>query len=191
MKKRSLSFAVITIIGILVLSSFLAISMLNTKAVPTNSEEWQLNVIGFVNNPLNLTIEDLKALPQTSVQATIYCVDAPSRVVVSGNWTGVQLKTLLDQAQISPSAVKIAFKAADGYATDLDLGTAAQENVIVAYEKDGAPLGEILRLVVPNHWGYKWISQLTGIQVVNTDFKGTWESQGYSDEAMMAGSGAK
>lgn len=74
-------------------------------------------------------------MPQTTVQATIYCVDFPTRLVDSGDWTGVQLNTLLAQAEVLPSAVKIAFTASDGYTTDLDLETAAHENVIIAYEK--------------------------------------------------------
>jgi hypothetical protein len=36
---------------------------------------------------------------------------------------------------------------------------------------------------VPGRWGYKWISQLTEIALVNYDFLGRWESAGYSDEA--------
>jgi DMSO/TMAO reductase YedYZ molybdopterin-dependent catalytic subunit len=124
-------------------------------------------------------------MPQTTVQATIYCVDFPRLIVETGSWTGVQLKTLLEQAQISPSAVKIAFSAADGYTTDLDVATAYREDIIVAYEKDGSPLSGTLRLVVPGKWGYKWISQLTSIRPVNYDFLGRWESQGYSDDATV------
>jgi hypothetical protein len=37
--------------------------------------------------------------------------------------------------------------------------------------------------VVPSKWGYKWVSQLIRVEPVNYDFKGTWESAGYSDEA--------
>jgi hypothetical protein len=170
----------------LIITSILAGFMLNTRTASADSPEWQLSIGGLVNNPLNLTVADLTDMPQTTVQATIYCVDVPSRVVDTGNWVGVQLKTLLDQAGVLPSAVKVAFTAADGYTTDLDLESATRENVIVAYEKDGTPLSEILRLVVPGRWGYKWISQLTSIRLVDYDFKGTWESQGYSDEAFIS-----
>jgi hypothetical protein len=45
-----------------------------------------------------------------------------------------------------------------------------------------------LRLVVPGKWGYKWISRLTEISLVDFDFKGTYESQGYSDEEASVGS---
>jgi hypothetical protein len=40
-----------------------------------------------------------------------------------------------------------------------------------------------LRLVVPGRWGYKWISMLTRIEVLDYNYLGFWESRGYSDLA--------
>jgi hypothetical protein len=87
----------------------------------------------------------------------------------------------LQEAGISNGTVKIAFYAQDGYTTDLTIDTAQRDDVILAYEKDGVPLSERLRLVVPESWGYKWISQIINIELVDYNFLGTWESQGYSD----------
>src|SRR4030042_2911566 len=126
-------------------------------------------------------------MPQTTVNAAIICVDFPNNVIVQGNWTGVNLWLLLEPAGVSPDAVKVAFYASDGFSTDLPVETAKREDIILAYEKDGAPLGETLRLVVPGKWGYKWISQVTRIELVDYDFKGFWESRGYSDAADIAG----
>ena len=47
------------------------------------------------------------------------------------------------------------------------------------------PLDEMLRLVVPDKWGYKWISYVTVIELVDYDFLGVWESQGYPDAAVV------
>ncbi|NIR87790.1 molybdopterin-dependent oxidoreductase, partial [Candidatus Bathyarchaeota archaeon] len=87
---------------------------------------------------------------------------------------------------VSPEAVKVAFYAADDFTTDLIVTTAMREDVLLAYERDGEPLPEKLRLVVPGKWGYKWISQLIHIELVNYDFKGSWESRGYSDTAEIS-----
>ncbi len=152
----------------------------------SSNSNWQLNVNGLVDHPLNLTLTDLEALPQTTVSAAIYCVDFPTTVVTQGNWQGVKLWALLSQAGILPGAIKVAFSASDGYQSDLTLDQAKNDNIIVAYAKDGAPLSEVLRLVVPGHWGYKWVSQVVGIEIVNYDFKGKWESQGYSDDGSIA-----
>jgi DMSO/TMAO reductase YedYZ molybdopterin-dependent catalytic subunit len=160
----------------------IAVLSTSTQAALSTETERRLDVSGLVNHPLNLTLSEIAAMPQTTVQATIYCVDFPNQVVEAGNWTGVKLGFLLEEAGASPSAMKIAFFASDGYSTDLLLETATQPDVIVAYEKDGVSLGGTLRLVVPGRWGYKWISQLTRIEIVDFDFKGKWESQGYSDD---------
>ncbi|MBT0158387.1 molybdopterin-dependent oxidoreductase [Candidatus Bathyarchaeota archaeon A05DMB-2] len=180
MKKSPFS-TTITIIAVLTLANFL------TGTKPVNAElsasEWQLTVTGLVEHTLNLFMTELQNLPQTTVNATLYCVDKPSYAVAQGSWAGVKLWYLLEEAGVSPHAVKVAFVADDGYKTDLTLETAKRADVIVAYQKDGLPLSEKLRLVVPGKWGYKWIAMLTRIELVNFDFKGTWESQGYTDSA--------
>jgi DMSO/TMAO reductase YedYZ molybdopterin-dependent catalytic subunit len=62
-----------------------------------------------------------------------------------------------------------------------------RNDIILAYEKDGQPLAEKLRLVVPGKWGYKWISRLAQIDLVDYNFLGRYESSGYSDEANIPG----
>ena len=62
-----------------------------------------------------------------------------------------------------------------------------RDDIILAYEKDGEPLAENLRLVVPCKWGYKWIRDPIHIELVDYDFLGHYESRGYSDEADISG----
>jgi hypothetical protein len=151
------------------------------SADSTSVQERRLIVTGLVNNPLNLSWTEIVAMPNTTVNAALICVDAPN-VLMAGNWTGIKLRTLLKEAKPAADVIKVAFYAADGYSTDLDIETAMRDDIILAYEINGNPLND-LRLVVPGKWGYKWISQLTVIQLVNYNFLGRWESQGYPDEA--------
>jgi DMSO/TMAO reductase YedYZ molybdopterin-dependent catalytic subunit len=148
-----------------------------------NVNDFNLLVNGLVQNPLNLNFSELNAMPRTTVYAVLYCVDYPNNPISQGNWTGVKLNLLLEQAEISQDTVKVAFTATDGYTTDLTVQTAMRQDVIIAYELNGQPLPEKLRLVVPGKWGYKWMSSVSHIELVNFDFKGLWESRGYSDEA--------
>jgi hypothetical protein len=99
----------------------------------------------------------------------------------------VRLGHILEEAGVSPQAVKVAFYASDNFTTDLTVTTAMRHDIILAYERDGEPLTENLRLVVPCKWGYKWIRDLIHIELVDYDFLGTLESQGYSDEANIPG----
>jgi len=188
MKKSVLSIIATITVTLFFLNSVTGI-LTFAKGAPSNETEWQLEVSGLVDRPLTLNLSEIATMPPTTVQAAIYCVDFPNQIVTAGNWTGVGLKFLLEEAGVSSSATKVAFFASDGYSTDLSLQTATQPDIIVAYEKDGAPLSEILRLVVPGRWGYKWISQLTRIELVDFDFQGKWESQGYSDDGTGPGVG--
>jgi DMSO/TMAO reductase YedYZ molybdopterin-dependent catalytic subunit len=142
-----------------------------------------LVIDGFVQSPLNLTFDDLLAMPRSTVNAELYCVGDPTTVLAKGDWTGVRLGVLLEEAGVSPEAVKVAFYADDGFTTDLPVATARRDDIILAYERDDELLTEQVRLVVPGKWGYKWIRDVTHIELVNYDFKGFYESRGYSDEA--------
>jgi len=184
MYKKRLSTLAIIIITALVLTVFTSkLSPVQAASNPT----YQLTITGLVQNPLSLTLADIKAMPQTTEYAVLYCVDAPGTALEQGNWTGVELSYLLQQANVSSGAVKVAFFASDGFTTDLTVLTATQNNnILVAYELNTASLGG-LRLVVPGNWGYKWIDDLTQIQLVNYNFLGTEESDGYPDNAIIAG----
>jgi hypothetical protein len=174
----------LTLFGIALVA--VSILLLVPKGAMFENSERGLVVDGSVQHPLNLTLDEIAAMPKTTVNATLYCVGTPDRSLENGNWAGVRLAFLLENAGVSPDAIKIAFYAKDGYTTDLTITQAEQENIILAYEKDGMPLPENLRLVVPGRWGYKWISQVDRIELVNYDFKGFYESSGYSDNAEVS-----
>ncbi len=143
-----------------------------------------LQIMGLVQNPQNLTLAQIEAMPQTTEHEQLYCVDNPNSPLDEGDWTGVQLSYLLQLVGVSPQAIKVAFYASDNFTTDLTVTKATNDNtVLVAYEENGAPCG--LRLVVPGCWGYKWIYDLTQISLVDYNFFGEYEKAGYSDDAWV------
>ncbi len=182
MKKTFAAIAVTISITLIIISlAYTSISPAN-NATAGSDAEGLLTITGLVANPLNLNWIEIAAMPRSTVNAAIICVDFPSHIVEQGNWTGIKLRTLLEEAMLSADAIKVAFYAVDDYSTDLPIETAMRDDIILAYEKDGESLNN-LRLVVPGKWGYKWISQLTHIELIDYDFLGFWESRGYSDEA--------
>lgn len=176
--KVILVFAVIVAV-ILVFSA----ALLNHASQEASPSQDNVVVSGLVGNELILTLDDLATRADTSVEAELICVSGQSFGI--HNWTGVKLKDLLGEASIQSNAIKVAFHAADGYSTDLTVSDAMRDDVIVALLKDGEPLEDGTQLVVPGKWGYKWISGLVSIELLDYDFKGTWESAGYSDEAAI------
>jgi hypothetical protein len=177
----------VLILTVLIISMVFCSSCFTTFTVKAElNSSWQINISGLVSQPLNFTIATLQTMPQTNVSATLYCVSAPTIPLEGGVWQGVNLWTLLSQAGISSLTTKIAFYASDGFSTDLTIDVVQDPDVIVAYMLNGSPLsqGETARLVVPWHYGYKWIDQITSIVAVDYDYKGTYESQGYPDDGL-------
>jgi DMSO/TMAO reductase YedYZ molybdopterin-dependent catalytic subunit len=181
----------------IIITAIILLSLIATLNVPVKAQATPtaLTITGLVDHPTNLTLEQLQMLPKTSEYAAIICVDAPKTVLEEGNWTGVKLSVLLGNAGIQSGAVKVGIFASDGFSSDLPVQTAMQDNIILAYEKDGQALSS-LRLVVPDRWGYKWVNKVTEIRAMDSDYLGFWESRGYSDTAIVGqdpgvGSGAK
>jgi DMSO/TMAO reductase YedYZ molybdopterin-dependent catalytic subunit len=180
------SFAVITIVAIVAASFLLSQSSLPRQKIIVKYPDWRLLVDGSVRRPLNLSLNEIVAMPKRTISAELYCLPSPegSGVLVdSGNWTGVNLGFILEKAGVLPEAVKVAFYADDGFTTDLTVNSAFSEDIILAYEKGGEPLHRKLRLVVLGRWGYKWIYLLNRIELVDYDFLGSYERIGFPDEA--------
>lgn len=161
-------------------------------------EKYRLVVTGEVNNPLNLSLAEIKALPVTSEIVRLTCIEytfgASDRTGVA-NWTGVKLSVILELAEIDlEKADDISFHTPDlsinGYSTSLNPEQAYWDDVILAYEMNEEPLpkahGFPLRLVCPRMFGYKWIKWVTSIDVTPDDYRGFWEVRGYADSPYVS-----
>ncbi|TFF83739.1 MAG: hypothetical protein EU552_02780 [Promethearchaeota archaeon] len=149
-----------------------------------NVDSWNLNVFGQVNFTQNYNYSSFTALPSKEVIATIQCVEGPTGTAI---WKGVPVKDLLDLAELKQDAMEVIFYGYDGYTSSLTIEEINDENVILAYEMNGEPLpieqGYPLRVVAPNHYGYKWVKWVVRLEVVNYDYVGFWESRGWNDSA--------
>jgi len=148
-----------------------------------------VRIYGLVNKPLNLTRAELLSFPMVSEVARLQCVMGIPDVTY--NWTGIPLFHLLTLTQIRPEAYKVVTRSSDGFESDLLVEEALQPSTILALGANGTDLPDIngiqgsFRLVVPCKWGYKWVGDVKEIEVVNTDYKGTYESSGWSDAGDM------
>ncbi len=163
---------------------FPVISIDGTPAIDPSS--YRLAVNGTVQNDLDLTLDELKAMPPVTVTAELRSVSGPEG---RARWTGVPLRTVLDMAVLDSSSQDVVFYSADEYSTSLTVEDASAADVLICYEMNGEPLppdqGFPIRIVAPGHWGYKWGKWVTNIEVVDYDHRGYWESRGWSDNARM------
>lgn len=154
-----------------------------------DAQRWRLEVGGLVENPLTLSYEELKSLPNVEQYATLECIDNPVGGNLIGNalWRGLRLKDLLERAGVKEGVVDLKFTASDGYTDSISIDRALNEGTILVYEMNGEPLtgphGFPVRLLVPGIFGMKNVKWITGIEAINYDFKGYWQRRGWDDKA--------
>lgn len=133
---------------------------------------WRLTVSGLVEQPLSLSLADLRALPQRTQITRHDCVEGWSAI---GEWTGPQLSTLLDAAKVREEARFIVFRCADvlygqPYYESIDMVEAYHPQTIIAHALNGEPLpeknGAPLRARIERQLGYKHAKYLTAIEAV-------------------------
>ncbi len=158
--------------------------------------DWNLSVGGLVEEPLELSLAELRAMPSRTQITRHDCVEGWSCI---GKWKGARLGAVLDRARLKPDARYIVFYCADNlgrtgtvadqYYESIGLEDAFHEQTILAYEMNGQtlpiPHGAPLRLRVERQLGYKMakyvmrmeaVDSLTGIRGGRGGF---WEDIGY------------
>jgi DMSO/TMAO reductase YedYZ molybdopterin-dependent catalytic subunit len=173
-----------------------------------DEQSWQLTVDGEVNQPLDLDMTMLRAMPRSTVRVTMECagngralleprpISQPWLVEAVGTaeWSGTALRHVLAEAGVNPSAVDVVFTGADhgverGVEQDyqralpIERATAEDAEVLLAYEMNGLPLppqhGYPLRLVVPGWYGMAHVKWLRAISVIPGRFDGFQNSVAY------------
>ena len=169
-----------------------------------DAAEWRLSVHG--ERELSLGLEELRARPALELTATMECagngrarlephvVSQPwlLEAVGTGRWKGTPLRSLLEEAGVGNGAVEVLFTGLDRgveggeeqqFQRSLPLDAALGDEVLLAYELNGAPLppqhGFPLRLLVPGWYGMTNVKWLDRIEVLDRPFGGYQQAQGY------------
>lgn len=146
---------------------------------------WKLDITGLVENPLSLSLDDLKDFPKRRVETVFICSGnprhptQPSRKVANVEWAGADLADLLDKAGIDARATYLWSYGLDfgvyedlgiespHYVKDMPLSRLGQGDVLIAYELNGEPLtaknGFPARLLIPGYYSTnstKWVFRL-------------------------------
>ena len=156
-----------------------------------NPKTWKLALHGLVEQPLQLSLDELRALPAHEAYVTFACIsnEIGGKLIGNARWKGVPLRTLLEMARFKPEARKVVLRSDDGYSTGIPLERCLQPQTFLAYEMNGQELpnshGFPLRAVIPGYYGMKQPKWLTEIEVVADDYQGYWEERGWADEAVV------
>ncbi len=158
-------------------------------------KDWKLAVEGLVDTPATYTLAALREMPARTQITRHDCVEGWSAI---GQWTGVQLGTLLALVKPKPEARYVVLHCADSfgegsdatrYYESIDLQDAYHPQTLLAYGLNGQTLpttnGAPLRLRVERQLGYKHAKYVMRLELVAAFAHigggkgGYWEDQGY------------
>ena len=169
-----------------------------------DAAKWKLTIAGG-SSPVSFSLDDLKKMPAVEIAAVCQCsgnrrglfephvagVQWGYGAMGNARWKGVRLKDLLEKAGVRKEAVELVINGADGPVLDktpdfvksLPMAKALDENVLIAYEMNGAPLphwnGFPARLVVPGWTATYWMKHITELTMIDKPFDGFWMKGAY------------
>ena len=135
---------------------------------------WRLAIDGLVQRPRSFSMAQILSMPHRTQITRHDCVEGWSAI---GQWTGVPLKLLLDQAGVREQARYVVFHCADDYGPmryyeSVDLVDAFHPQTILAWALNGQRLpvanGAPLRLRVERMLGYKHAKYVERIELANS-----------------------
>lgn len=111
----------------------------------------------------------------------MHCVTGWSKL--DNLWEGVSTAEVRQLVAILPQARFVMVHSEGGFSTNLSLDDFFQPDVLFAMKHDGEPLqpehGYPLRLVVPRLYLWKSAKWVLGVEFMDRDKPGFWESVGY------------
>jgi DMSO/TMAO reductase YedYZ molybdopterin-dependent catalytic subunit len=167
---------------------------------------FRLTVRGHVDRQLQLSLDELLALPRIELAAVNQC-SGNSRgyfqprvpggewshgAMGNARWAGVALRDLLDRAGVKAGAVQVRFNGLDqpvvpdapDFMKSLEIDHARDGEVMVAFAMNGEQLpllnGFPLRLIVPGWFSTYWVKMLNDIEVLNAPDTNYWMKTAYT-----------
>lgn len=179
---------------------------------PVDLDAWRLSVGGTVERPRGWTFDELCALPERTVFATMECagngrsfltphvhgVQWGAGAIGHAEWTGVPLRLVLERSGLQPDTTEILLEGLDTgreadhpqpltFARSLPLAKALDRDTLLVTKMNGEPLepshGFPLRLIVPGWYGVASVKWLGRIEALDHAFGGYYQSKKYTIQA--------
>jgi DMSO/TMAO reductase YedYZ molybdopterin-dependent catalytic subunit len=146
---------------------------------------YRLRLFGAVTEVVELTWEELQAMPCAVIERDMHCVTTWS--VKSVSWEGVPIRDLLARVEVDPGVNWVLALGRDGYSTNVPIDAFTQPDTLLAFRMDGEALplahGGPVRLVIPSLYAWKSAKYVEGIEFCRELRRGFWEERGYHDRA--------
>ena len=156
---------------------------------------WTLPIVGLVNAPTQLTLDDLMNNYDSRSQfVTLTCISnsVGGDLISTTYWTGVSLQDILMDLQPSGEARYLDITCGDGFHETVALDLIESDpRIMLTYAWDGRPIpfdhGFPLRIWIPDRYGMKQPKWITGIEVVSESASrdGYWVERGWDEVARI------
>jgi DMSO/TMAO reductase YedYZ molybdopterin-dependent catalytic subunit len=145
----------------------------------TRLPDWTFSIRRGGETLRSWTWPEFQALPAENVTVDIHCVTRWSKLGTA--WRGVPIRAVLDEVEYDAQYV-LAFSDG-GYTTNLPVKDLTGGQAWLAFDYDGQPLapehGGPARLLVPHLYFWKSAKWVRGLELLDHDQPGFWESYGY------------
>lgn len=139
-------------------------------------KDYKLKIAGLVENPVELSLDQLRALGEETTITMHHCIQGWSGIA---EWRGIPLRRVIELVKPKPGAKTIAFYSfgpaifVGTYYETQDLYNAMKPECLLAFEMNGQPMplvyGAPLRLHVANQLGYKMIKWIERVEFVESE----------------------
>ena len=135
--------------------------------VAIDLKSYRLKITGKVERPLSLSYDEILKYPSLTEIVLLIC---PGFFSNNGRWTGLNLKSLMQEAQIKKEAQYIDIVGAHEKRVRIPLKALDQKKILLAYRVNDETLpqkhGFPLRLVYEDAYGFDWVKYVDEIVVL-------------------------
>jgi DMSO/TMAO reductase YedYZ molybdopterin-dependent catalytic subunit len=145
--------------------------------------QWKLQVVKKPGEILQVSLDELKALPKTEIVFDFKCVEGWDQIQ---HWAGVKFVDFMqhyglnEQATMEYTGLITPDKQ---YYVGIDMPSALHPQTLLCYEMNGKPLkpehGAPLRLLIPVKYGLKSLKNIGTISFSNSRPPDYWAESGY------------
>lgn len=143
--------------------------------------KWTFTISGLVKKKRKLSYKEFMSLPRVKVFSDIHCVTGWSKL--NNLWEGVSTSEIRKLVDILPEAKFVMVHSTGEFTTNLSLTDFFEPDVLFAIKQSDKLLttehGYPVRLVVPRLYFWKSAKWVVGIEFMEGDRPGFWESHGY------------
>ncbi len=146
-----------------------------------DTSKWKFKIFGLVEEEKELNYDEFMSLPKTKVFSDIHCVTTWSKL--NNLWEGVSSNTVKELVDIQKEAKYVMVHASGNFTTNLAINDFFEPDVLFADRHNENPItskhGAPIRLIVPKLYFWKSAKWVTGVEFMEKDKPGFWESNGY------------